>query len=63
MSVDEILADFTKYLQNGTPSWGPAFNEKEIETLQKTFAAHAKSEKCMSPSYICCRDSGRKHLC
>ncbi|CAH0050367.1 unnamed protein product [Clonostachys solani] len=42
---DEVLADFTKYLQNGTPSWGPAFNEKEIETLQKTFAAHAKSEK------------------
>ncbi|VUC34280.1 unnamed protein product [Clonostachys rosea] len=42
---EEILADFTKYLQNGTPSWGPAFNEKEVETLQKTFAAHANSDK------------------
>ncbi|CAH0022255.1 unnamed protein product [Clonostachys rhizophaga] len=42
---DQVLADFTKYLRNGSPNWPAPFKQSELDFLEKSFAAHARPDK------------------
>ncbi|CAH0038958.1 unnamed protein product [Clonostachys rhizophaga] len=43
---DSVLADFTTYLMEGTPTLGPVFNETEVDRLQQLFSSRAGENNC-----------------
>ncbi|KAK7212879.1 hypothetical protein V2G26_020057 [Clonostachys chloroleuca] len=43
---DSVLADFTKYLMDGTPMFGPVFNQTEVDRLEQIFSSRAGEDSC-----------------